>query len=173
MDADLDRMKKEASYELRAALIDGAGFQDALRLCCYRNPLFVSTLLTELVREGFGQDPDIRVITRFVSRVAPDGGVGKAGFPRREAEAVIRAAAGETELLEEVDPSQFSYPEIGIAILSQLFLEWRYCEADVDALFGRVERVLALAKEMSSELEQVEDNWFAGGMHDSPFVFPI
>jgi len=33
--------------------------------------------------------------------------------------------------------------------------------------------VLALAKEMSSELEQVEDNWFAGGMHDSPFVFPI
>jgi hypothetical protein len=173
VDTDLERVKREAISNLHAALASGTDFQDALRLCCYRNPLFTSTLLTESVRERFGPDSDIRSITGFVSRIIPQDLSGKSNFPRREAEAVIRASLGETELLDEVDPSQLSYPEIGIAVLGRLFLERHRSEGDITELFTRVEGVLALAKEMSSELEQVEDNWFAIGMHDSPFAFPL
>jgi hypothetical protein len=173
VDTDLERVKRDAISDLRAALVNGVDFQGPLRLCCYRNPLFTSTLLTESVRERFGRDSDIREITEFVSRIMPENGPEKPGFPRRETEAVMRASLGETELLDEVDPSQFSYPEIGISILGQLFLEWRLGRSDVTELFRRVEGVLALAKEMSAELEQGEDNWFAGGMHDSPFAFPL
>lgn len=54
----------------------------------------------------------------------------------------IRATLGEVALLEEVDPGQFSYPEIGIAILGRLFAEWEPSDADVESLFRLTESVL-------------------------------
>jgi hypothetical protein len=158
---------------LRAALIDGAGVGDALRLCCYRYPSFISTLLTESVRERFGPNCDIRDITRFVARVAAGRDPGQLGFPRREAEAVMRALLGELKFLDEVDPGRFSYPEIGIAVLTQLFAEWRPGLVEVAALFGRTEAVLEEARAMSPVMDEVDRDWRAGDMPDSPFAFPI
>jgi hypothetical protein len=158
---------------LRAALIDGAGVGDALRLCCYRYPSFISTLLTESVRERFGPNCDIRDITRFVARVAAGRDPGQLGFPRREAEAVMRALLGELKFLDEVDPAQFSYPEIRIAVLTQLFAEWRPDPVEVVALFTRTEAVLAEARAMSPVMDEVDRDWQAGDMPDSPFAFPI
>jgi hypothetical protein len=158
---------------LRAALIGGAGVGEALRLCCYRHPSFMSTLLTESVRERFGPNCDIRDITRFVARVAAGRDPAQLGFPRREAEAVIRAVLGELNFLDEVDPAQFSYIEIGIAVMTQLFAEWRPDPVEMASLFARAEAVLAEARAMSPVMDEVERDWQASDMPNSPFAFPI
>jgi len=88
-------------------------------------------------------------------------------------EAVIRAALGETMFFDSVHPGQFSYPEIGIAVLDRLFLEWRPSGAEIDSLFRRVQEAQVAVHEMSPELAPAEDEWFAAGMHESPFAFPM
>lgn len=101
----------------------GDGVADALRGCWYRSPVFAATLFTESVRLRFGKGCDVRVITRFVSRIGSAHPVGGLGFPSREAEALIRGCLGEPAMFAEVHPGQFSYPEIGIAVLARLFEE--------------------------------------------------
>ena len=86
---------------------------------------------------------------------------------------MIRAALGETMFFDSVHPGQFSYPEIGIAVLDRLFLEWRPSGAEIDSLFRRVQEAQVAVHEMSPELAPAEDEWFAAGMHESPFAFPM
>jgi hypothetical protein len=167
--ADQEAVKAGAVAQLCTALTNAAGVCEALRSCWYRNPIFSSTLCTEAVRQHFGEAPDIRAITRFVSRIRP----GEPGFPRREAEAVIRAALGETAFFECVHPRQFSYPEMGIAVLDRLFLEWRPRSSEIECLFRRLEKLLEVVREMCPELALGEDDWFAARMHESPFVLSI
>jgi hypothetical protein len=167
--ADQEAVKAAAVAGLRTALTNAVGVPEALRACWYRNPAFSSTLFTEAIRHRFGEAADIRVVTRLVSRIRP----GERGFPRREAEAVIRAALGETAFFECVHPGQFSYPEMGIAVLDRLFLEWRPSGAEIERLFRRVEEVLVAVRGMFPDLAAGEDDWFAVGMHESPFVIPV
>jgi hypothetical protein len=110
-----------------------------------------------------------RAVSRMVSRIRP----GEPGFPRREVEAVIRATLGETMFFDLVHPCQFSYPEIGIAVLDTLFREWQPGDAEIGSLFRQVHEVLAAVSELSPELVPVEKDWFAAGMHESPFAFPL
>jgi hypothetical protein len=42
-------------------------------------------------------------------------------------------------MLAAVDAGQFNVPELGIAIISRLFEEWRPGPADVEVLFGQAE----------------------------------
>jgi hypothetical protein len=60
-------------------------------------------------------------------------------------------------LLDEVPPSKFSYPEIGIAILGGLFAEWQPDGAEVESLFQQAESVLAGTREMYPELGPGEE----------------
>lgn len=173
MEPDKDSVKSEAVAGLRAALLRGRGVADALRACWYRHPLFASTLLSESVRLRFPQDRDLRLITAFVARVRSSGPWISAGFPSREAEAVMRACLGEVALLEAVDPGVFNYPEIGIALADRLFAEWRPGQTEVDSLFAQVELALPAIHAMFPHLEPGEDEWFAAGMHTSPFLAPV
>lgn len=168
MSADQEEVKAAAVAGLRTALTSAAGVPEALRASWYRNPAFSSALFIEAVRRFFGAAPDIRAITGLVSRIRP----GEPGFPRREAEAVIRAALGETMFFDSVHPAQFSYPEMGIAVLDRLFLEWRPSGAEIGSMFRRAQEMQAAAREVSPELAPAEDDWFAAGMHESPFAFP-
>jgi hypothetical protein len=112
------------------------------------------------------------VITGFVSRVRSAQPTAL-GFPSREAEALIRASLGESALFEEVHPGEFSYPEIAIAVLARLFEEWRPAHAEVATLLERVKKVVLTACGIAPELGSAEDDWFAAGMHESPFAFPL
>lgn len=171
--ADRERVKAEAVADLRAALSDGTDVAAALRSCWYRHPLFASTLMGEAVRLRFEPGCDVRLVTRFVARMRA-GYDGKAdNFPRREAEAVIRACLGELELLDAVPPSRFSYPELGIAILGGLFQEWQPGDLEIADLFLQVDQALQAVIWGFPELESNEDDWFALGMHISPFAAPL
>ncbi|HEY1919862.1 MAG TPA: hypothetical protein VGH27_30185 [Streptosporangiaceae bacterium] len=169
---DHDLVRTEAVNALRRALQDAATAGDALRWCWYRNPMFSSALFTEAVQQFFGPGCDVRVITRFVARIASSRPPTGVGFASREAEAFIRAMLGEVALLDEVHPAQFSYAELGIAVLERLFAEWRPGSAELDALFARAESVGIAAQEVDSTLRPAESDWFAAGMHESPFAFP-
>lgn len=170
MAPDRDVIKADAVSALRTALVQRAGVAGALRACWYRHPLFASTLLTQSVQRRFASDCDIRLITGFVSRIRSAQRPASLGFPSREAEALIRVALGEVALLEEVHPSKFSYPEIGIAILGRLFAEWQPGAAEVEVLFQQAESVLEGTRELFPELGPGEEDWFAAGMHESPFA---
>lgn len=167
-----DQVQADAIRALRKALLHGDGVADSLRGCWYRSPVFASTLFTESVRQRFGKGCDVRVITRFVSRIRSAHPVGGLNFPSREAEALIRAALGEPAMFAEVHPGEFSYPEIGIAILARLFEEWQPGRAEVESLFDRVEGVALAARRQSPKLGPAEEDWFAAGMHESPFAAP-
>jgi hypothetical protein len=171
--ADRDEIKGGAVSALRSALVQRAGVAGAVRACWYKHPLFASTLLTQSVQRRFAPDCDIRLITGFVSRIRSAQRSAAPGFPVREAEALIRVALGEVALLDEVDPSEFSYPEIGIAILIRLFAEWEPGRAEVDSLFQQAESVLQGTREVCPELGPGEEDWFAAGMHESPFAVLI
>jgi hypothetical protein len=168
-----DVIKAEAVSGLRAALLEGAGVPDAVRQCYYRHPIFAATLFTQAVRQWFGLGCDVRDITQFISRTSREGVSPYGSLPRREAEALVRAALGEVALLEDVDPKVFNYPEIGIAVLGQLFSEWRPGSRDVEALFERAASVSAEACAISPQLVPAEANWFAERMHYSPFAFSV
>jgi hypothetical protein len=171
--SDRESVKAGAVAALHAALIDGEGVAEALRGCWYRNPLFASTLLSESVRLRFARDCDVRLITGFVARIRSSQGAVPLGFPSREAEALIRACLGEVALLEEVDPSLFSYPELGIAISGRLFGEWEPNGAEVRSLFQQVDAALPAMHDFFPELGPGEEDWFAAGMHESPFAVPM
>src|ERR1700733_2550897 len=156
MPTDEKELKAAAIDGLREALAAAVGVLEALRACWYRNPSFSSVLFTEAVRRFFGSAPGIRAVTRMVSRM----GLGEPGFPRREVEAVIRAALGETMFFDLVDPGQFSYPEIGIAVLDTLFREWQPGDAEIGSSFRQVQRMQAAAYELSPDLVPVEKVWF-------------
>ena len=83
---------------------------------------------------------------------------------------MIRAALGEVFMLESVHPDNVSYPEIGISVLAGLFEEGRLSLAEWESLLKRAQLVLEEGFEFSPELAFAEDDWFATGMHDSPFA---
>jgi hypothetical protein len=173
MRPDRDVIKAEAMSALRSALVQRAGVAGALRACWYKHPLLASTLLTQSVQRRFASDCDIRLITGLVSRIRSAQRPGSPGFPGGEAEALIRVALGEVALLDAVDPGKFSYPEIGIAILGRLFAEWEPGGAEVKSLFQQTESVLEGTREVCPELGFGEEDWFAAGMHESPFAVAI
>jgi hypothetical protein len=166
-------VRAEAVRDLRVALENAGTAGDAMRACWYRNPLFSSALFIEAVQQFFGPGCDIRVITSFVARIASSRPATGIGFASREAEAFIRAVLGEVALLEEVHPAQFSYAELGIAILERLFAEWRPDRSELDALFARAETVNLAGRDLDFTLDPAENEWFAAGMHESPFAFPL
>lgn len=130
-------------------------------------------LLSESVRLRFATDCDVRLITAFIARVRSSQPDTPVGFPSREAEALIRASLGEVELLQAVDPARFCYPEIGIAILCRLLEEWQPGGAEVRSLFEQVDAALAATHAMFPALAPGEHDWFAAGMHESPFAAPV
>ena len=58
-------------------------------------------------------------------------------------------------------------------MLDTLFREWQPGDAELSSLFRQVQEVQAAAYELSPKLLPVEKDWFAAGMHESPFVFPL
>jgi hypothetical protein len=170
LDHERDAVKAEALARVRAALVTGEGIGAALRWCWYRNPLFAATLFTEAVRTRFGRDCDVRDLTRFIARHCPAGPAGSAGFPAREAEALMRAALGEAALFSEVDPGHFSYPEICITLTGALLREWRPGPEEAGRHLDRVADTVRAAHDLSPGLAPAEEDWFAASMHDSPFA---
>lgn len=163
---DAGQTGAEAVAGLRAALIRSDGVADALRVCWYRNPLVASTLMSESLRRRFPPGCDLRLVTAFTARIRGDRGTG---FPGREAEAVIRGCLGETRLLDAVHPGQFSYPELGIAILGRLFAEWCPGEAELREWFEHVKEATRAMREHCPSLADGEPDW----MYQSPFAAPL
>jgi hypothetical protein len=161
--------KARVVAELLTALVESDGVHAALRACAYQNVFFVPALFFEALRERFGADCDLRVITAFVRRIRDSGEPAPLGFPSREAEALIRVGLGDGRFLTHVDPNVFSYLEIEIAILERLFAEWQPGEDELSALFAK-SREAAAEKEQLPELEAAESRWFAAGMPYSPFA---
>lgn len=162
-------VKARAVRELRAALTGQGRIDAALRACCYRSPIFFAGLFHESMTERFGEACDIRQITAFVARIRDARGPEAAGFPSREAEALIRAMLGDALMSEQLDPHAVSYPEIAIAVMIRLLAEWQPSTGEVTALMARSE---AFATERGRQplLAEQEDLWFAAGMPDSPFA---
>lgn len=173
VEPDRQLVKAEAISALRVALLGGECIADALRACWYRHPLFASTLMSESLRLRFPPECDLRLVTAFVARIRASRPDELGSFPSREAEAVIRACLGELALLDEVPPSQFSYPELGIAILGELFCEWRPGAAELLGWFEHVEQAMQMMQEFFPALESSEHDWFTEGMHQSPFAAPL
>jgi hypothetical protein len=71
--------------------------------------------------------------------------------------------------MDAVHPGQFSYPEIGIAVLVMLYDELGFSTTERESLLGRAHATLEAANRYSQELSS-EGEWFAAGMPDSPFV---
>ena len=170
LEFERETIKADALVVLRTALVTGEDTSKAVRWCWYRNPVFSVALFIETVRTRFPPDVDVRELTRFIVRHWAVGSPAAAGFPAREAEAVMRGALGEAAFFDEVHPGSFSYPEIGIALLGALFGEWRPGPAEIDDLFGRAESVLQAGQELAPGLGPGEEEWFAAGMHESPFA---
>lgn len=170
---DQQESDKAAVVEaLRRSLAAGGDISAELRACFYRNPMFSGTLFSEALRGRFGGQ-QTNEVSRFVARMRANWPQAGPGFPYREAEAVMLGVLGEVSLLDYVDPADFSYPEIGIAVLGRLFAEWQPGPDTVDALFAKVERVRDDAMKLNPGLVQGEQSWFAAGMHRSPFAVPI
>jgi hypothetical protein len=170
LESEREAVKADARAALRMALVMGEGIAESLRWCWYRDPMFSVALFTETVRARFSRDCDVRELTRFIARHRPAGSPDAAGFPAREAEALMRGVLGEAEFFDAVHPGKFSYPEIGITVLGGLFGEWRPCPQEVDDLIVRVETTVRAGQELSPGLGPAEEAWFAAGMHESPFV---
>lgn len=170
VEADHETVREQAVSALRAALVSGMGVADAFRRCWYRHPVFATALFVESACQRFGTHPDIRAITSFVAAIRESRRGAGLGFPCREAEALIRAALGEAELMDAVHPGQFSYPEIGIAVLVMLYDEMGFSTTEWEPLLERASATLEKAHCYSQELSSSEGEWFALGMPDSPFV---
>jgi hypothetical protein len=170
IDPERELIKEEAVTELRAALVRCEGVDAAVRACFYRHPLFASILMSESLRLLFGGSSDIRRVTAFVARIRKARAGDPGAFPSRETEALVRACLGEVTLLDAVQPSEFSYPEIGIAIVSRLFDEWQPSLLQIQDILRQTETALGMALEFIPELAPGEDDWFAAGMPTSPFA---
>jgi len=72
--------------------------------------------------------------------------------------------------MDAVHPGQFSYTEIGIAVLVMLYDEMGFTATEWEPLLDRANAMLEKAHRYSQELSSSEDEWFASGMPDSPFV---
>lgn len=170
---DVEALKSGAVSGLHQALIAGQGVPEAVRRCCYEHPAFFSALFTEAVRRWFRADGDLREITAFVTWVAAAQDAGDLWFPRREAEAVIRAVLGEVAYFDYVHPGQFSYAEIAVAVLSGLFAEHRPNAEEAGRLLVNAEQAVAVGLEAVPGAAAVEEEWFREGMHLSPFAVPM
>jgi hypothetical protein len=166
---DLELVKAGAVAALRSALTSGREMSAAIRRCWYRNPVFSSTLFPEAMRRRFGEGCDIREITQFAARIHKERSAEHESFPAREAEALIRAVLGEVRFFEDVHPGCFSYSEIGITVLGSLFQDWFPDASEARSFLRGVEEVAAAARGRPRELAVLESDWFAAGMHDSPF----
>ena len=169
-ESDRQSAKVQAVADLLAALVSGEGVAGAIRACWYRHPLFASTLMSESMRRQFPPGCDLRLVTAFVSRIRSSRPLVPGSFPSRETEAVIRACLGELNLLDEVHPARFNYPEIGIDVLGELFEEWRPDAEEIMQWFEHVQQATRAMGDAFPELESGEAGWFTAGMHQSPFA---
>jgi hypothetical protein len=112
--------------------------------CWHRSPMFSATLHRVGGNGSVLTVTYIRAISGLVARIRSDRASEEVGFPRREAEDLVRASLGKC-FFEEANPAQMSYPEIGIAALDRLFREWRPCQAEADAPLDRVSAILTAA----------------------------
>jgi hypothetical protein len=166
---DRELAKAAALAALRESSSSGTKLVSVLRWCYYQDPGFCSVLFTESALEWFGPECDIRTISKFVANLE-NCPAADPYFRRGEAEAVIRVALGEVKLAETIHPRHVNYPEIGIAVLTALFGQWRPGPATAYSLFSRTAATLARAREIASWFEPAEEAWFTTRMHESPFA---
>src|SRR5258708_11963463 len=113
------------------------------------------------MRNRFGPQPDIRNITSFLAGIRTTKNEGSAaGFPYREAEAMIRAVLGEVFLLDSVHPGKYSYPEIGITVVTGFLEEGRLSLNEWESLLKRAQLLVENGFELAPELAFAEDDWF-------------
>jgi hypothetical protein len=79
-------------------------------------------------------------------------------------------ALGERYFLESINRGNFSYPEIGIVVLEEIFRERSFGPDEWESLLNLADLALDEASRCTPEMALVEDDWFASGMHDSPFA---
>lgn len=174
MTDDFEAVKAEAVASLRAALISEAGVESALRQAFYRNPEFAMALFVGSLHRWFGRDSDVRSVTALTARIKAERTGDPLGFPARQAETLIRVALGETDLWPELDWARFNYLEMFIAVLQELFKEWRAAAGELDDLFTSTREAVAygreLAPELAPEFGPALQDWFRTGMHQSPFI---
>lgn len=171
VDPDREDVKAEAVAGLRLALMSELDVSGALRRCWYRNPMFTGMLFIASVGRRFGSRPDIRIITSFLAGIRRNREEASLpGFPCREAEALVRAALGETQFLEAVSQGNVLYPEIGIAVLEEIFRERSFGPDEWESLLNRAKLALDEGSQSIPAMNLAEDDWFASGIHDSPFA---
>jgi tetratricopeptide (TPR) repeat protein len=143
---------------LRAHLLSQAGLIPAIDAVFAEDPGFCSALLTETVRQRFAEDCDIRDVTAFVARAAARAQRdGPAAFRSREAEAVIRIALGESELMDELDITGFDLAAVVTGALAEAFAEWQPLAIDLDDLLARAGAVAAWIAQVAPPLGRPHD----------------
>lgn len=134
---------------LRAQILGPASLVSALEATFSADPGFCCAMVQESVRQRFGAGCDIRDVTGFVARAAALAKQdGPAGFPRREAEAVIRMSLGEPELLNALDLPGLDMGVVVVGVLAGLFAEWELSESELDVLLVRATELAALIAKM-------------------------
>ena len=85
----------------------------------------------------------------------------------------MRVSLGETDLWPELDWAKVNYLEVFIAVLQEVFAEWRPTGGEVEDLFSLTQSAGAHAPELAAELAPgmslATQDWFKMGMHQSPF----
>jgi tetratricopeptide (TPR) repeat protein len=100
--------QRSSVQALRAQILGRTSLAPAIDAAFSADPGSCCALATESVRHRFAGDCDIREVTAFVAgAVALSKHDGRPGFTAREAEAVIRIALGESELLNALDLADF------------------------------------------------------------------
>jgi cytochrome c-type biogenesis protein CcmH/NrfG len=158
-----------AEQALRNAVLARTAVGSAVRCCFYQNPVFTIGLFVEMTRRRFGTGYDAGSVARFVAGVHEHSTQSfPEGFPRREAEALVRAVLGEVAFL--ASRPQLDEGEVCITLLDAMLAGWQPGEAELDSMFDAVRALTAEGRGAFAGLRSAEDWWFAHGVPGLPFA---
>jgi tetratricopeptide (TPR) repeat protein len=170
MDCDQVMAQAEAVYRLRAALMVDADVAEAVRWACYRNPVFCVALFACVVRRRFG-DSGSPAISRLVQRVGTRRSDAPLGFPEHDAEKLMLLALDEVGvgLSASLAAVDVKYPEIAIAVVSEVVADWRPSSDEVSGLFGEVDETVRVARRLEPDAAKAAAWWFELAADSSTF----
>lgn len=133
---ELDVPTAEVVASLRLAVAAGAGIGDALRAGFARNVAFFNVFFAGALLHWFGDEPDEDAITAFVARMCVGRSREQLGFEPRVAEAIIRSAFGDYELVREIGQVPVTSTAIPVTIIENIFAASPPTPAELDEMLA-------------------------------------
>src|SRR5215469_1784948 len=163
---DQAMVRAESVYRVRAALLADTNVLDSVRWACYQNPVFCVALFACVVRRRFGASRPL-AISRLVRQVGARRSGDLLGFPEHEAEKLMLLALDEVGLAASLAAVDVNYPEIAIAVVSEIFADWKPGPVEVSALFGEVDETVRVARELEPDATEAAAWWFELALESS------